>query len=460
MTRIGSLAAVLVVAAAVLPIAAAAQTGKIVTEWFASSPVLVGDRALWMQSGDQGPELWSGAPGRRPVRVQLVSRGGLSTSRLAASSSLALVTIFGYADRWPGGLEPDHVDHFLGPPSGPLERITHCTSREGALRSGDVWGEAYAYRQCDDADGHVEIRDTGTPALSPARSVGVGGYGVRIAGRFVAWLEQTYDYDRYGGRAEAVVVYDRVADREVYRLTPEDVPGVVHAIDLQEDGKLALAFDVPGRGGRAQTVGWASPAEPRIHRVKMPRPGEYDVRIAGDRVAFHGGWTRSFTIQHSYLGVADLAGNVKIVARNTTAFVWHERFDFDGERVAWTEVGCKQRRIVVRDVSRGGIAPGSAKVCPLRLKRRPSVRGGVATFHFGCGAFRPKCLFDTTLALPGRGRASAGDGVDENPVRIRLTKAARRILKREGSLRVNARLFVTDNAGVEHVRRGKIRLRR
>ena len=443
-------------AAAVLPAGAqGVEPGVIEPRGVPGSPVFAGERLLWTESVGTNVDIWSGAPGRPVERVQRVPfepyGAGAVLPWLAASPSLALLSRFAYEQgRSNEGTVPAFTDHHVGPLSGPLESVAWCIGRNGpnAPRPADVWGEAYVYRECDQGFGHVELRDTAAEPMSPARALGQDGKAPRIAGRFVAW------------RAYDIVVYDRVADAEVYRVP--SLLGPTHALDLQEDGKVALAFEPDTSTGEV-VVGWASPEEPYLHRLALPRRDMYDVRIADDRIAFQGG-RRGFnlSVSRADVGIANLDGAFRVVASNTDAFRYGQSFDFDGEQLVWREFGCEQRRLVVRDADAAGTAPGGATRCPLRLLRRPVVRRGVALLHMGCGAYKPPCGFRTDLRIVGHGGGRASDTVYglRNPVRARLTARARRLLRRHGKLKVRATVRLLDAASREQIRRATIRLRR
>lgn len=449
------------VASGLAPGVAVSKTvGTIETPGVAEKPKLAGESTLWAQERVDGSlELWSGEPGARTDRIQRfafdpIGSYGRLEGDLAASPSLAFLTTYALDSAEGRGLSVSFSDHYVGPTGAQPEWLTRCGSH-GRIRSGDVWGEAYAYRQCDDTYGHVEVRDEAAMPLSPPRAVGVGGFGVRIAGRFVAWLDGRYS--RFGDPYAAVVVYDRVADTEVYRL-PADL-GAIQSFDIEEDGKVAVAFDPRGEGD--DVVGWASPAEPWVHPLPLRPRALYDVRIVGDRIAFQTGNTVSAGwVREADVGVVDLGGNVSWLAGGTDAFLMDESFDYDGKRLLWRELSCEERRLVIRDVDASGKARRPATRCPLRMLRPATVRRGVARFHFDCGAYKPPCGFRTELHIAGRGGGRASKTVESgNPVRARLTQRARRLLRKHSSLKVRATVRLTDADLRVQVRRRTIRLR-
>lgn len=449
--------------------AIAAETGAIHPDGIPERPVLAGDRALWTESARTRVDVWSGASGEDPRRVERVrfnpgpgAAESALVGRLTASPSLALLSTFAYVN--PGdnlGLRPAFSQHHLGPVDGPLDGIARCDGEAGfgllpSLRPADVWQQAYAYWQCDDGNGHVEVRDTAAQPLSPARAVGDGGEVPRIAGRFVAWLEPGSEP---GCGGPGIVVYDRVADAEVYRVSRCEL-GRLHSFDLQDDGKVAFAFE--NNSAQDVVVGWASPEEPFIHRLDLPEADFYDVRIGSDRIAYQGGRRALvWSVPRADVGIADLSGDSRLIARNTDALLLDQSFDYDGGRVVWREFRCERRRLVIRSVTAIGVAPGSATDCPLRLRRLPVVESRAVTFRFGCGAFEPPCNFVARLRIVGHGGGPASRATyGENLVRVRFTRRARRLLRREGSLRVRANVQLTDAAARFQTRRKTLVLRR
>jgi len=441
-----------------LPDTARART--IATIGVAHSPALAGERLLWTESGARGVVLWTAAPGEVARRVQVFRPRSTYAAgpALAASPSLTILSQFGFQDFGElEGTRPAYVDHYRGPPGEPLDRFVSCPGEEAAFRSVDVSGQAYAYRQCDDQGGHVEIRDEAAVPMSPPRSVGSEAFGVRIAGRYVAWLDGALYTLRETDNDSDIVVYDRVADAEVYRLPPTEVPGRVHGLDVQDDGKIAIAFRTERNG---VGLGWASPDEPYLHLLPLPARRGYGVRMADDEIAFQTGASRDSFIQHAKVAITDLAGNVRVVARRTEAAEFLESFDYDGERFVWREFGCEERRLVVWDAGAPGMARGGGKQCPLRLLRRPRVRRAATVLRIGCGAFVTPCRFGVTLRARRDGTRVGHVIWRKNPVKVPLNRRARRLIRERGSLRVEAEVRLFDAGHRRQTRHGAIRLRR
>jgi hypothetical protein len=443
--------------------------GKIVTERVPETPVFAGDSVLWTERTRGGAvELWSDGPSGERALLQRLVPEEPDTELLfkpAASGALVAGSLFAFQYLGPrAGTARTYSRIYAGERAGPMAPVVECQrGRYFEERAIDVWERAYVYWTCDEELGHVEIRDLGAEPLSPSRAVGVGGNFARIAGRFVAWLDGTY-YSGIDENRTDIVVYDRVADAEVYRLTPSEVPGRVHSLDIQEDGKVAVSFVDPDRraGTRGSVVGWASPQEPRLHEVPLPVEGEYMVRMAGDRVAFQGGHPQDFSIQNAYVGVADLGGGVRLAARatDTLAATTTESFDYDGRRLVWREFGCEERRLRIRSIDEPGIAPGGTRRCRLRFEKRPRIDKGTLVMDLGCGAFPPPCEFVVSARIAHSGRLAARARFPRrNPVRMRLTRRARLELARRGRLRVDVRAVLLPARSLEQVRRAQTVLR-
>lgn len=154
----------------------------------------------------------------------------------------------------------------------------------------------------------------GARELARGRLLGV----VSAAGDFVAYAE------RAGGRDVAVVL-DQTTGEETTRLV---LAGALEALDVQSDGKLALATV----RSRAETsISWTAPRRPGVHEAaRGSRRG--GVRIAADRIAFvrHVGIARE-------LAVTDLDG---FAAPASFPVSGVEAFDFDGARLAFATPRC------------------------------------------------------------------------------------------------------------------------
>ena len=82
-------------------------------------------------------------------------------------------------------------------------------------------------------------------------------------------------------------------------------------------------------------MAWASPTEPRAHRLDLPPRTNYEVRLAGDKIGFEAG------VDHlpgdpisADVGVSDLAGHWRRLGNFAEGIAGRDDFDFDGERIA------------------------------------------------------------------------------------------------------------------------------
>lgn len=141
---------------------------------------------------------------------------------------------------------------------------------------------------------------------------------VRAAGTSVAYAEEA------GGRDVAVAL-DRATGTETSRVV---LSGSLEALDVQDDGKLALAT---ARTRTQTSISWTAPGRPGVREVARAarRSG---VRIAADRIAY----VRPAGISRE-LAVTDLDG---FAAPASFPVADVAAFDFDGERLAFATRGC------------------------------------------------------------------------------------------------------------------------
>ena len=198
----------------------------------------------------------------------------------------------------------------------------------------------------------VTLRDLAAPGVAP-RMLAASGTDVRIAGPYVAWRTP-----------EAIVVYDRVAGFEAYRvdLIHTPLPGPVIAYDLQRDGKLAIGMSDP-RNSSVSHLAWTARDAP-APRVVPPLRGRLSfLRAASDRVAVQ---TVGAGAQFDLL-LVDLGGSTRSVARIEPA---GGGIDFDGTRLAWAGRACSAPILHVRDVSEPGVTEDRTTHCPVEVSGR------------------------------------------------------------------------------------------
>jgi hypothetical protein len=443
-----------------------ARATTVYPDRFPADPVLAGGRAVWVERAPQGAVQLVAAPdGHDPRVIQLVRpdqapAGQYLSVALAASDETAVVQTYASTNNGFGAV-PDYTELLAGSPDGPLQTHGRCRGEGVPLRSVDASGGAFVWRQCDGGLGHVEIRDStvGAPA---AAAVGQGGFGARIAGRYVAWLDGDRPYTGLGSANETdIVVYDRIARAEVYRIPRDALPGPVQSLDIQEDGKLAFAYQVT-YPTRTSAVGWASISEPSVHRLPLAPMGSYDVHIADDRIAFQRGKViHGIVVPNAEIGISDLAGNTSTVARGTDDLLFQESFDYDGRRVISHVLGCERRKLIIRSATYLAASTDQRR-CPLKLLRRPVYRRGVVTLRLGCGALLPPCGFNVRLRTAGHHSQPLGKDTSNspNPVRVKLSPSARRLLARRGMLRLAIAADLFDGVGRPSIRRTTAILRK
>jgi len=273
-----------------------------------------------------------------------------------------------------------------------------------------------------------------------------------VAGRYAAWTTR----DPRALSQRAFVVWDLAANRELYRLPfTAEVGG---SVDVQADGKVAFI-------GADLRLAWASPAEPYAHPVPGAGRAHTGFVLRGDTLtwlrSYRGGWA---------ISTARVGGKPRLLVSGVKG-----GFDTDGTRVAWGGRSCtgavvfteRHASLIRRPVRQG---PG----CRLRLATRPRVaKNGSVTLRPSCAGFSPGCTLDVLGIMAARSssvgglRLRAGQRVARIPrnasagtsVRVRLTKAARRVLARR-PLRIKIRGSVIGDQGAAETRTATYLLRR
>jgi hypothetical protein len=201
----------------------------------------------------------------------------------------------------------------------------------------DVSGAAIAY--LDACAGGAVVRDFTASQRSPWRVFPADTDGdARIAGRFLAVDSGRVDPNDFHSDAKhTLTVYDWHSGDVVY----EEPASGSAPFDIQDDGTLVSAGLMTGDGAR---LGWASPQDPSAHPLEG-RPSATWVRIAGSKIA-----TKAGDGFHVYdLGGSELAATPAADVRNVSGY------DFDGQRMAWTDQPCAVTALVTWDLA--GHAP-------------------------------------------------------------------------------------------------------
>jgi hypothetical protein len=417
------IAAALAVAAAAPAAASSRHAGDL-----AGGPVLAGDRVVWAQQhGRSGLSVLSAdASGAGRARTSLFARESQSflvpRARLAASGSLLGVErIIDYE----GGREATpfyQADVLAGSVWGSITALQpRC----------DLGGEAWRPRTID-ADGTrliywdclqrtAVIRDFNART---SRTVPAEHRGLRLAGRYAAWVEGDPG-------AQSVAVYDLPTSSIAYRIA---LPGPVTDLDLDRDGTMVVSYSDGSRSHAA----WSSPSAPTLH--SLPLPPVSALKVVGGRLAYRravGTYTEAGEV-----GYLDLpSGRPHVVGRGQMDWSVEPGLGFDGRRIAWDSIGCRDSLVHVTAVTE--FTDQLPRGCPLAFG--PPTRVAPKRFRleladFGYLHFK----WVRRLRVTRRGTLIA---VGSKPEHVRLTSVGVRLLERRGSLRVRVAATVNDTFG-------------
>lgn len=454
-----------------VPALASAATAP-TDDFVRGGPALSGENAAWLQGGNEKPfTVHLATPeGRASTVFTLPPTPGTQHflhSFAASSSRLALLRRTG--DCGPGGCYGRSLEIFLGTPGGNFERF----GPEHDIRGGgdcpplalDLQGEEMAVTAGNCPERAVTIHNlgTGTSETIPwAREDLSLDYDaqVKLAGRFVAWHARGQGRDVSGaGRRSVVIVWDRVAQREAYRVDLFPLMGDLAApsnyeqtFDLQDDGTiLASAVDYR-QPGREPVLAWASVAEPRLHPVPVRR-GTLTAALHGNLIALR-------RRDYNDFAVVDLSGNpVNVFDYDRRG--WGDGFDFDGKRLTWAQGdGVHNEPYPVVPTVDGPEAPVSDK--------------GTARLPLWCPTTDEACQGSLTLVTPSAETAAArvsrsrkvGSRRYRVPARrtqrlsVRLTARARATLRRRGRLTVRATVVNSRARPGQRPSRARVVLRR
>jgi hypothetical protein len=396
----------------------------------------------------------------RPVRIATFRHESYSNivPDLAASSSrIGLALGFLTNDRF-GHLTSGAVR--TAPVGGDFESLEEdCTASSRVVRNFDVSGHAVVYHRCHEQGAYPVVRDYGGPVpieqQIPARPAG----GLRIAGRYVAALEDSADE---GYNVSSIAVWDRFTGALVYRVPKEASEAGIHSLALQDDGRIAFSFSDIGDGPGSQ-VAWASPGEPYSHVLPLPRRAKYELQLVGDRIGYIANRSSvNGAIAGGEVGISDLAGNRRRIARWAEGSAFNENFDFDGERIAWLTYSCRALRLHIAAVDTPPPDMGPRAGCPLRFDVRPRVlaNGRVRLFVDCTGFSGGHCQgrqISISVRRDGR-RLVVARGERERTVN--LTPAGQKIVTRRSRVRVRVGAVIVDDSGRRERRAASTVLRR
>lgn len=157
-----------------------------------AGPALAGERAVWAdQRRDGGFDVRSAPIAGGPAQRLLSVKGGSTKyyePRLAASPEVVVVEAIEHERDTRFGTTFAARFTFAGPPSGSLEQLGGRCGLNGQSvrwRSVDAFGNSFAYPSCESS--MIEVRQLGSPL--PAEQIPGSGRGLRLAGRYVAWID-------------------------------------------------------------------------------------------------------------------------------------------------------------------------------------------------------------------------------------------------------------------------------
>jgi hypothetical protein len=318
----------------------------------------------------------------------------------------------------------------------PLAQFGACGSE---LRQGGALGligvSGHDVATCDEAAGNVLVADGRTGQTIDVIPAAAQVRGVRLAGSFVAWLE---DGTGTNG-AFTLVVFDRAMRTEVLRMPTTTFASTFADWDLRDDGTVAYVVgNVLTSSDRRQRIGWTSPSAPTAHPLAVRPSFRYSVRVAPGGVAFRRVGPR-FRLQ---LGLAPLDGTpARLLADGV-----HGAFDADATRLAFAYPGCQNETIEIRSLTAPAFTAPALSRCWLHLRRAPrqDPAARTVTISLACDTLPFLCEGPVRLTLPRPGRRAlllARATVNSGEATLHLRAFARRLVEARGGLA--ARLTVS-----------------
>jgi hypothetical protein len=239
-----------------------------------------------------------------------------------------------------------------GPVGGELLLLAGCVRGRGCAgpcrvdTEPDVSGDAVAFADCNG----VHVEDL-APGASPSGRSYPGRELPRVAGPYVAATAGDY-----------IVVSNWVSGDDVYSVPSDFARG---DYDIQADGTLAFSHF------QADSLSWASPAEPFEHEVaRWAAP--YEVRIAGDLIGAEFDDPPEDRYDYSPRGysfdVVGLHPDPELVRNFTPSIFDHsalDGIDFDGARLMWTAHRCRHAWLQIWDPRTRAIEGDRPDSCPL-----------------------------------------------------------------------------------------------
>ncbi len=370
-------------------------------------------------------------------------------------------------DAYPGrqskyGDAPTQIQVLSGPLEGPFRELSprcdhfHFGAFNVPSSSIAIEDELVAARGPNCSEN--TLRDFSSSTSSP-RPLPTQVREVQMAGRYMAWLSAPRDQSANHSESD-VVVFDRIADREVYRIPKEALKLRVDTLDVRDDGRVVVAISrgvtPPGEdvGHYEAELAWASADEPYLHKIPVQTRNSYQAKVTGDTIVFARGGLPMTDRSLYEVGVTDFTGRVRLLRSSDAKAFYPDSsvFDFDGKRLAWVQAGCHRAVIRVEDVATPPLIE-KRRPCPLRLATAPKVRDGRVILDPVCEV---KC-FTRYLTLttverfrvggrPPR-RVRVGKSAHTGSTTIRLKREAKRLLAKRGKLRIQVSGTVSNLPG-------------
>lgn len=311
--------------------------------------------------------------------------------------------------------------------AGPCPVPQADTSRAVDADGGDA---ALRAPGCDQAEVLQLASGTATPLPSNVT-------GLRLAGAYVAWLENPQ-----GAPAGATLAVADRAGNVIYRVKPSPDGSTIFDFDLDSDGALAVLL---GSQGPA-VVAVASPGDPQLRPVSLPASlTPTAVRAAHGRLAILGvaGSRFADVASHARVVIVDRGtGAQHVVTQAADGREAGKLLGFDGERVGFVHATCDTSQVVVVNYAADWTS-STPNACPLRLTRRLRVDrvDQAVRVAFSCAGFNVNCQGNLTITarVGGRSRVIAetdqasNEEVVNGHASLPLSATGRRLLRQRHS---------------------------
>jgi hypothetical protein len=418
----------------VASVAAASRGSLVASPTFVpeAGPVLAGDGGLaWLRRRDDAVlDLWVAERGKAPRRVQRFvgsDTESLRSPRLSASSTTVGLELFEVARRRRSRAVVTSST-YLGAFGEPLTRVGSCASANRGVRSIDVGEDVAAFRGRGCRP--TAVRSPAAAGAVPELRLPSGAFGMRAAGRFVAWLSGT----TATGDPRTAVVRDGASG-----VLAEHALGA-GLVDqaLHPDGTLALAYRT-----RLAILGPGAVAERSLALTLLAPQTVHWVGDALAVVAADGAHPGAGVLE-----IVDRQGSpVQRIAELGADRELLRHADVDEQRAAWVARGCRSAQIRTVALPVAAVPRYREPPCRLRLREPARLHGDRLRLGISCAGFVVDCAARVVVRVGrrviARGVASYNHGTPPfAAARLRVTGAGMRLLRRDGGarLRISARI--------------------